>query len=107
MDHCAADGSLKNRRVWAHIDDAAPDGISMAPDGSCWYADVPAQAVVRVAEGGKILERIPLDRGAFSCAFAPEHDTLFAVTARWPGGARMFDPSHRWDGQLLAIPTAG
>lgn len=100
------DGALTRRRTWADLDGAAPDGISMAPDGTCWYADVPARQVVHVAEGGAVIERVQLDRGAFSCVLAPELDTLFVTTAHWPGGQRMFDPSHDWDGQLLAIPLS-
>lgn len=98
-----SDNSLSNRRVWADLGDAAPDGISMAPDGTCWYADVPAQRVTRVAEGGKVLDSVQLDRGAFSCVLAPELNTLFVTTAHWPGGQRVFDPTHHWDGQLIAI----
>ncbi|WIY81898.1 SMP-30/gluconolactonase/LRE family protein [Propionimicrobium sp. PCR01-08-3] len=101
----AEDGSLTDRRVWANIEGAAPDGISMAPDGTCWFADVPARAVVRVAEGGEILERITLDRGAFSCAYASGDNMLYVVAAHWPGGARLFDSSHQWDGQLIAVPV--
>lgn len=98
----APDGGLTDRRVWADLDTAAPDGISMAPDGTCWYADVPARRVTHVAEGGAVLGHIEVDRGAFSCALAPELGTLFIAAANWPGGARMFDPGHDWDGQLLA-----
>jgi sugar lactone lactonase YvrE len=97
------DGSLTNRRVWADLDGGAPDGISMAPDGTCWYAEVPGCQVVRVAEGGAVLDRVQLDRGAFSCVLAPDLDTLFVTAAHWPGGERMFDPTHTWDGQLLAV----
>ena len=98
-----SDGALSDRRLWADLGDAAPDGISMAPDGTCWYADVPAHQVTRVAEGGAVLDRVQLDRGAFSCVLAPELNTLFVTAAHWPGGHRMFDPSHDWDGQLIAI----
>jgi sugar lactone lactonase YvrE len=98
-----ADGSLTNRRTWAELDGAAPDGIGMCPDGTCWYAEVPGQQVVRVAEGGEVVDRVQLDRGAFSCVVAPDIDTLFVTAAHWPGGQRMFDPSHDWDGQLLAV----
>jgi sugar lactone lactonase YvrE len=101
----ADDGSLTDRRIWADLGEAAPDGISMAPDGTCWFADVPARAVVRVAEGGEVLARIALDRAAFSCAYSPENGILYTATAHWPGGARLFDPSHQWDGRLLALPV--
>jgi hypothetical protein len=50
-----------------------------------------------------VRQTIPLDRGAFSCALAPELDTLFVAAAHWPGPQGFGDPNHVWDGQLLAI----
>lgn len=97
------DGSLSAPRVWAQVDGAAPDGISMSPDGTCWYADVPARRVTRVSEGGRVHEVVVLDRGAFSCAYDHARQTLYVTAAHWPGGRRMFDPTHDWDGQLIAV----
>lgn len=37
------DGSLANRRVWAHLGDGTPDGFCMDAEGAVWYADVPAK----------------------------------------------------------------
>ena len=48
-----ADGGLSGRRVWADLGDAAPDGICLDAEGAAWYADVPHQHCVRVAEGGE------------------------------------------------------
>ncbi|MEU5980273.1 hypothetical protein [Streptomyces sp. NPDC047315] len=47
-----ADGGLSGRRGWARLDGAAPDGICVCGDaeGAVWYADVPNQRYVRVAE---------------------------------------------------------
>jgi sugar lactone lactonase YvrE len=100
----APDGGLADRRTWAAVPGSAPDGIGIMPDGSCWFADVGAAAVVRVREGGEVLERRELDRGAFSCVAAPERDTLYVAAAVWPGPAGLGDPAHDWDGQLLALP---
>lgn len=97
------DGSLSDRRTWAQLDGAAPDGISMSPDGTCWYADVPARRVTRVGEGGTVHEVVEIDRGAFSCAYDPQAQTLYVTAAHWPGGQRMFDPTHVWDGQLIVV----
>src|SRR5262249_3277648 len=36
----AEDGSLANRRVWAHVGGHSPDGICLDRDGAAWYADV-------------------------------------------------------------------
>ena len=47
----AADGSLTNRRVWAHIPGSHPDGICLDAEGAVWYGDVPAQRCVRARAG--------------------------------------------------------
>jgi sugar lactone lactonase YvrE len=98
-----SDGQLADQRVWAPTPGLSPDGISLAPDGTCWIADVGSASIVRIAEGGNVRQTIPLDRGAFSCALAPELDTLFVAAAHWPGPQGFGDPNHVWDGQLLAI----
>jgi sugar lactone lactonase YvrE len=80
------DGSLHNRRSWADLGDAAPDGICIDAVGAVWYADVPHACCVRVLEGGEVLDRIELDRGCFSCALGgPDGRTLFMVTREWRG----------------------
>jgi sugar lactone lactonase YvrE len=77
------DGSLANRRVWAEIDGGA-DGVSLDAEGALWCA---AQGgAVRLAEGGQILQRIELDRPAFSVALGGPHGTtLFMVANEWNG----------------------
>lgn len=62
----AEDGTLSNRRVWADLGDVAPDGIFLDADGAVWYADVPHQRCVRVAEGGEVLDTVDVDRGCFA-----------------------------------------
>ena len=82
----ADDGTLHNRRAWAELGDAAPDGICIDASGAVWYADVPHACCVRVREGGEVLDRIELDRGCFSCALGgPDGRTLFMVTREWQG----------------------
>jgi len=107
----AADGSLSGRRVWADLGDAAPDGICLDADGACWYADVPHQRCVRVAEGGEVLQTLPLDRGGFACMLGGSAGTdLYVVAARWPGAAALREHTE-WDGQVLrtavTVPAAG
>ncbi|MDN5853273.1 MAG: SMP-30/gluconolactonase/LRE family protein [Actinomycetia bacterium] len=96
-------GVLGERREWAQVPGSAPDGIAMTADGTCWYADVPNQAVVGVTEGGRVRAAVPLDRGGFSCGVSPDGKELFVAAAHWPGGERIFDPTHHWDGSLLRI----
>ena len=82
----AVDGSLSNRRVWAELGEGTPDGICADAQDAIWYADVPGQRCVRVAEGGTVLQTVNLDRGGFACALGgPERTTLFIVAATWQG----------------------
>lgn len=98
-----AEGDLSERRQWAQVPGSAPDGIAMAADGTCWYADVPNQAVVGVTKGGRVRAAVPLDRGGFSCGVSPDGTELFVAAAHWPGGERVFDPTYHWDGSLFRI----
>jgi sugar lactone lactonase YvrE len=94
------DGGLTNRRVWAELDHAAPDGICIDAEGAVWYADVPNQQCVRVAEGGQMRQTVGLDRGAFACALSSgtAQPTLYINAADYTAvmtGART--------GRLLAV----
>jgi sugar lactone lactonase YvrE len=76
----AADGSLSNRRVWAQLDGAVPDGICLDAEGAIWVASPLSNEVVRVREGGEVTERVALDRGAFACMLGGT--TLYVCTAQ-------------------------
>jgi sugar lactone lactonase YvrE len=79
-----ADGELTGRRVFADLGDDPPDGICVDAEGAVWYATVPGRRCVRVADGGRVLQTIPLDRGGFACALGgPDRRTLFATIAEW------------------------
>jgi sugar lactone lactonase YvrE len=102
------DGGLSNRRVWAALDAAAPDGICLDDEGAVWYADVPNKRCVRVEEGGRTLQTVELDRGCFSCALGGDDGrTLFMVAARWQGPQSGADVPRT--GQVLAMdaPSPG
>jgi sugar lactone lactonase YvrE len=80
------DGSLVNRRIWADLGDAAPDGLCLDEEGAIWYADVPHRRCVRVREGGEVLQTVELDRGCFACTLGgPDRRTLLILAARWVG----------------------
>ena len=106
-----ADGGLSNRRVWAELGDGVPDGICLDVQDAVWYADVPNQRCLRVAEGGNVLQTVALDRGGFACALGgPDRTTLFITAAKWRGmtESEMVTPG---SGQVLAVevdvPGAG
>jgi sugar lactone lactonase YvrE len=79
-------GDLSNRRVWAEIEDAAPDGICLDAEGAVWYADVPNQRCVRVREGGHVVQTVEVGLGCFACMLGGATGrTLFIVAAEWHG----------------------
>lgn len=106
-----AGGGLSDRRVWADLGDGTPDGICTDAEGAVWYADVPHERCVRVAEGGAVLDAVDVDRGAFACALGgPRGTTLFITAAEWQGMTEP-EPVRPGSGRLLAtdveVPGAG
>ena len=93
-----AAGSLGERRTWAAFGDpptstdfsrvlrevaVAPDGICLDAEGAVWVADAMHGRLIRVAEGGHILEELKTDgMGVFACMLGGEDGrTLFACVA--------------------------
>ena len=77
------DGSLSNRRVWAPV---LADGIVLDAEGAVWTPSwiETGPACLRVAEGGAVLDAIPLDRAGFACTLGGEDGrTLFMLVADW------------------------
>jgi sugar lactone lactonase YvrE len=103
----AADGSLSGRRVWAEME-GPPDGICIDATGAVWVADVPNACCWRLAEGGEVLDKLVIDRGAFACMLGgPDRRTLYITAARWFGMDRMAEMAGT--GQVLSVtaPHAG
>jgi sugar lactone lactonase YvrE len=104
----AADGDLSNRRVWADLPGAAPDGICLDAENAVWYGDVPNKRCVRVREGGEVLQTIQLDRGCFACALGgPDGRTLFLMANDWRGPASMADGSRAGQALTADAPAPG
>jgi len=104
----AADGSLSNRRVWADLDNGAPDGICLDAAGAVWYGDVPNKRCVHVREGGEVLQTIDLDRGCFACTLGgPDKRTLFLMAAEWRGPASLTDGARTGQVLTMEAPTPG
>ena len=108
----AADGSLSNRRVWA---DVTGDGICIDAEDAVWCSAVGAggsNVVLRVREGGEVLDRIEVDRPCYACMLGGEDGrTLFMVVAQWFGPDRMDELIAAKTGQILTarvtVPHAG
>jgi sugar lactone lactonase YvrE len=79
----AGDGSLVNQRLWGHMTpNQLPDGICLDGEGAIWIASPPSKEVVRMREGGEIVERIALEQEAIACMLGGEdRRTLFILTA--------------------------
>jgi sugar lactone lactonase YvrE len=91
-------GSLGERRTWAAFGHpprsadfgsalrelaVAPDGICLDAEGAVWVADATHQRLLRVAEGGRILEELTANGlGLFACMLGGDDGrTLFACAA--------------------------
>jgi sugar lactone lactonase YvrE len=120
----AGDGALSNRRVWAALADVpdtddlgeliaaggvAPDGIALDAEGAIWAADALGGRVVRVREGGEIVEEIAPGTGVFACGLGGADGRTLVMCA-----APSFAEHERRDtreAQLLAcevdVPRAG
>ncbi|MFC9693983.1 SMP-30/gluconolactonase/LRE family protein [Kribbella sp. NPDC056951] len=92
------DGGLINRRVWAAH---SGDGMCMDADGAIWTPGFTeaGPSCLRIAEGGEVLETVPLEHFGFACALGSR--TLYILTADWH-----LDESFEANlARLLATPT--
>ncbi len=102
------DGSLSDRRVWAQMDGAAPDGICLDEEGAIWVASPVGNCVLRLAEGSEVLDRIDLDRGAFACMLGgPDRRRLFICTAKTSHPDKTHERTARIDFVDVKVPGAG
>ncbi|QBD75795.1 SMP-30/gluconolactonase/LRE family protein [Ktedonosporobacter rubrisoli] len=116
-----ADGSLSNRRVWA--EGLGPDGICMDAEGAIWVQtadvrahsgreDAPEGAVVRIREGGEVLERLEYNRAIFAVMLGgADRKTLFMLAAEWRGFEKINEAIAARTGQVLisqvSVPGVG
>ena len=77
-------GSLHERRVWAPLAPAFPDGICLDAEGCVWVASPGDRACVRVREGGEVVDRVSTgEQMAIACALGGDDGcTLFICTSR-------------------------
>ena len=77
------DGSLANRREWAKMDGAVPDGICLDEAGGIWVASPVSNEALRVIEGGEVTDRVKIDNQAYACMLGGQDGkTLFIMTSK-------------------------
>lgn len=78
-----ANGALSNRRVWAQLPEGAvPDGSCLDADGAIWTASPTTKEVLRLREGGEVLEKIATEQQAIACMLGGgDGKTLFILTS--------------------------
>ena len=87
------DATLSNRRVWADFtldadegDIPLPDGMCLDAEGAIWVASPSTAEVIRVREGGVILDRISVETNAYACMLGGDDlKTLFICTSNASG----------------------
>jgi sugar lactone lactonase YvrE len=93
----AADGSLANRRTWAKFAElptasdlhealgqlvVAPDGCCLDAEGALWIADAVGARLLRVREGGEVVDEIGVGTGVYACMLGGgDGRTLYACAA--------------------------
>ena len=77
-----ADGTLRDRRVWAQLEFVATDGSCLDADGQIWVANAIAPQCLRLNEGGEVTATVTTSQIAFACMLGGEdRRTLFVMTA--------------------------
>jgi sugar lactone lactonase YvrE len=106
-----ADGGLSNRRVFA--EGVAPDGICLDAEGAVWVG-AGVSSVVRVAEGGEVLQRVELGEHRAPPALmlgGSDRRTLFIMTWEWRAADDAATNLQRLatgprTGEILALPVS-
>lgn len=99
-----ADGNLSGRRVWADLDPHLPDGCCLDAEGAIWVADAGGNCVIRVKEGGEIVDKLDTEQGAFACMLGGiDGCTLYICIAEAVDGG----VKGRIAMQRVSVPHAG
>ncbi|MCU7936538.1 MAG: SMP-30/gluconolactonase/LRE family protein [Candidatus Thiodiazotropha sp. (ex Dulcina madagascariensis)] len=75
------DGSLSNRRLWAELGGAYPDGICLDPCGDLWVAAPNRSMLLLVREGGEILRRVRPLGDPYACMLGGDDGDILFITS--------------------------
>jgi sugar lactone lactonase YvrE len=75
-------GDLCNRRIWAALEGALPDGICLDAENGIWVASPISHEALRVVEGGAVTDRVRVENQAFACMLGgKDRRTLYIMTS--------------------------
>ena len=102
------DGSLSEPSLWAEIPGTFPDGCTMDAEETIWFADASTPRVIRVAQGGKILEEVETPQVPYACILGGEAGkTLFVLTADSSGPNQSGSGNGNLWTHEVSVPHAG
>jgi sugar lactone lactonase YvrE len=104
-----AAGNLSNRRRWAKLVGAVPDGICLDAEGAIWSACPLTGRVLRVLEGGEVTDEVRVTRnGAYACMLGgADRRTLYICTADASDPAKTGDRRGAIETCEVPVPGAG
>ncbi|MEW8624037.1 MAG: gluconokinase, GntK/IdnK-type [Candidatus Thiodiazotropha endolucinida] len=76
-----ANGDLSNRRIWAELGGAYPDGICLGNGGLLWVAAPNQSRLILVREGGEILRSIKPLGSPYACTLGGNNEELLFITS--------------------------
>jgi sugar lactone lactonase YvrE len=106
----ADDGSLRDQRVWADLDEHSPDGICLDAEGAIWVSAYQQRRFIRVLEGGRITDTVDAGPGwALACALGGDDGrTLLGACAISSREDFQLDRSTGWIGGVTVdVPGVG
>jgi sugar lactone lactonase YvrE len=104
------DGQLGDRRVFAGLPGLFPDGTCLDAEGGLWVACAGGNKVIRVVDGGKITNEIPLaGRHAYACMLGggDRRDLYLCTAADHRPGHIAASRSGRIEVVRVEVPGAG
>ncbi len=97
-DYNEETGEFANRKLFFDYGDTPglPDGSCVDSEGYYWSASVYGWAVIRIAPGGEIVERIsvPVEKPSMPALGGPDYRTLFITTIGMGGSRPSADGLH-------------
>jgi sugar lactone lactonase YvrE len=104
-----ADGNLSNRRRWAKLSGAVPDGICLDAEGAIWSACPITGRVLRVLEDGEVTDEVRVTRnGAYACMLGgADRRTLYICAADASDPSKTGDRRGAIETCEVDIPGAG